>query len=100
MDFLHRVGTNHLKICVDSEKTPNSQGNIEIQKQSWGHHNAGFLVVLQSCFHQDIVVLPQKQTHRSMKQKREPRNGPSTLWSTNMPQTRKEYQLEKRQSSQ
>ena len=29
MDFLHRVGTNHLKICVESEKTPNSQVNIK-----------------------------------------------------------------------
>ena len=23
MDFLHRVGTNNLKICMESEKTPN-----------------------------------------------------------------------------
>ena len=29
MDFLQRVGKNHLKICVESEKTPNSQGNIK-----------------------------------------------------------------------
>ena len=29
MDFLQRVGTNHLKICVESAKTPSSQGNIE-----------------------------------------------------------------------
>ena len=66
MDFLQRVGTNHLKICVESEKTLNSQGNIEKENQSWGHHNAGFQVVLQSCGHQDNVVLAQKQTHRSM----------------------------------
>ena len=48
-------------------------------KTSWGHHNAGFQVVLQSCDHQDSVVLAQKQTHRSMEQNRKPRNGPSTL---------------------
>ena len=29
MHFLQRVGTNHLKICVESEKTLNSQGNIK-----------------------------------------------------------------------
>ena len=71
MDFLQGVGTNHLKICVEkkkkicveSEKTPNSQGNIEKENQSQGHHNAGFQVVLQSCDHQDSVVLAQKQTH-------------------------------------
>ena len=100
MDFLQRVGTNHLKICVESEKTPNSQGNIEKENQSWGHHNAEFQVVLQSCDHQDSMVLPQKQTHRSMEQNREPRNGPSTLWSTNIQQSREGYPLEKRPSLQ
>ena len=29
MDFLQRVGTNYLKISVESEKTLNSKGNIE-----------------------------------------------------------------------
>ena len=29
MGFLQRVRTNHLKICVESEKTPNSQGNFK-----------------------------------------------------------------------
>ena len=61
MDFLHRVGRNHLKICVESEKTLNSQGNIKKENHSWGHHNARFQVVLQSCGHQDSVVLAQKQ---------------------------------------
>ena len=95
MDFLQRVGTNHLKICVESKKTPNSQGNTKEEKHSWGHHNARFQVVLQSCDHQDSVVLAQKQTHRSMEQNREPRNGPSTLSSTNIGQSRKDYPLEK-----
>ena len=27
-----RVGKNHLKICVESEKAPNSQGNIKKRK--------------------------------------------------------------------
>ena len=54
MDFLQRVGTNHLNICVKSEKTLNSQGNVEKENQSQGHHNAGFQVVLQSTSrHQD-----------------------------------------------
>ena len=80
MDFLQRVGTNHFKICVESEKTPNSQGNFKKEHHSWGHHNARFQVVLQSCFHQDSVVPAQKLTHRSMEQNREFRSGPSTLW--------------------
>ena len=77
MDFLQIIGTKHLKICVESEKTSySSQGNIEKENQSWGHHNAGFQVVQQSCDHQDSVVLAQKQTHRSVEQNREPRSGP------------------------
>ena len=36
MDFLQRVGTNNLKICVESEKTPNSQGNIKKKTRSRG----------------------------------------------------------------
>ena len=80
MDFLQRVGTNNLQICVKSEKIPNSQGNIEKENQSQGHHNARFQVVLQSCGHQDSAVLAQKQTQRSKEQNREPRNEPSTLY--------------------
>ena len=99
MDFLQRVGTNHLKMCVESEKTLNSQGNIKKENHSWGHHNARFQDVLQSCGHQDSVVLAQKQTHRSMEQNTEPRGGPSTLWSTNIQQSRKNYPLEKTVSS-
>ena len=100
MDFLQRVRTNYFKICVESEKTPKSQGNFKKENHIWGHHNARFQVVLQSCGHQDSVLLAQKQTHRSMEQNREPRNGPSPLWSTNIQQSRKDYPLEKGQSIQ
>ena len=63
MDFLQIVGTNHL---VESEKSLNSQGHIEKENQSQGHHNARFQVVLRSCDHQDSMALAQKETHRSM----------------------------------
>ena len=36
MEFLQRVGTNHLKICVESEKTLNSQGNTEKKPRAGG----------------------------------------------------------------
>ena len=36
MEFLQRVGTNNLKICVESEKTLNSQGNIAKENNSGG----------------------------------------------------------------
>ena len=84
MDTFHSVGTNNPKIYIESEKTPKSQKNVEKENQSWRHHNSRLQTVLQSCDHQDSVVLAQKQTHRSMEQNREPRNGPLILWSTNL----------------
>ena len=100
MESLQRVGTNYFKICVESEKTTNGQGNIRKENDSWGQYNAGFQVVLQSCDHQDSVILAQKQIHSSMEQNKEPRSGPSTLWSTPLQQSRKDYPLEKGQCLQ
>ena len=37
-----------------------------------------------------------KNRHRSVEQNRESRNGPSTLWSTNIRQSRKDYPLEEK----
>ena len=48
---------------MESEKTPNSQGNIEKENQSWGHHNARFQVVLQSCDHMYPVWYGHKNRH-------------------------------------
>ena len=70
---------NYFKICVESGKTPNIQGNFKKIKPCWGHHNVRFQVVLQSCGHQDSAVLSQKQTHRSMERNRESRSGPSSF---------------------
>ena len=69
---------------MEPEKALNLQGTVEKAKQSWGHHVAGFQAVLQSCDHKDSMVLAQKQTHGPMEQNREPRNGPSALWATNL----------------
>ena len=66
-------------MCIELEKTRNSQRVVEKENQSRGHLNSGPQALLQSCNHQDSVVLAQEQTYKSMEQKREPRNGPSTL---------------------
>ena len=69
---------------MEPEKALNRQGIVEKENQSWGHHNAGFQAILESCDHKDSLVLAQKQTHGPMEQTREPRNGPSALWATNL----------------
>ena len=82
---------------METEKTLNSERDIEKENQRWWHHNPRLQALLQSCNHQDSMVLAQKQTHRSMEQNRElARNEPSTLWSTNLQQSKKEYSMEKR----
>ena len=50
------------------------QENITIQTSS----------CIKSCNHPDSMVLAQKQTLRSMEQNREPRNGPTNVWSTHL----------------
>ena len=46
------------------------------------------------------MVLAQKQTHRSMKQNREPRNKPHLMWSIILQQRRQGYTMGKRQPLQ
>ena len=75
-------------------KSPNSLRNVENRSQSWGHHNAQ-LQGVHSCDHQDSMLLPQTQTHRSMEQSREPRNGLSTLWSTHLDKAGKNIHCKK-----
>ena len=82
---------------MEPEKTPNSQSNLEKENQSRRHHNPGHQAKLQSCNHQDSMVLAQRQTLRSMEQNRELRNGwvPYTnAWPTKLWQSREEYPME------
>ena len=69
---------------MEPEKALNSQSNLEKENHSWKHHNPRLQVVLQSCPHQDSMVLTQKQTLRSMEQNREPRNGLTDVWPPNL----------------
>ena len=79
-----------------NQKRPRIAWNIEKENQCWEHHNAGFQAMLQICDHQDSVVLAQKQTHRSVEQNRQPRNGPSTLWSINLQKKQEIISTEKK----
>lgn len=46
--FFHRDRTNNAKICMEPQKTPSSQSNLEKEKQSWRHHSPWFQIILQS----------------------------------------------------
>ena len=46
--------------------------------------------------HQDSMILAQRQKHRSMEQKRKPRDKSTHLWTPYLWQRRQEYTMEKR----
>ena len=68
---------------MEPEKTLNSQNNLEKENKSRRHHNPRLQAILQSC-NQDSLVLARIQALRSMEQNREPGNGPTNIWSTNL----------------
>ena len=79
-----RSGTKNLKIRMETQKTPNSQSNLEGKKWSWSNQTPSLQTILQSYSNQDNMVLTQKQKRRSMGQDRKPRDKPTHLWSTNL----------------
>ena len=66
---------------METQKTPNSQKVLR-KKNRTGGITLPDLDYVQN--YSNFVLLAQKQTHRSMEQKREPRNKSSYLWSINL----------------
>ena len=59
--IFHRTRRKYFTICMETQKTPNSQSNLEKEKWSWGNQAAAFQTILQSYSNQDSMVLAQKQ---------------------------------------
>ena len=95
MVFL-RTRTNNFTICMEIQKTSNSQSSLE--KEEWNSKNqpAWLQAILQSYSQQDSMVLAQRQKHRSMEQNRKPRDKSMHLWTPYLWRRRKEYTIEKR----
>ena len=66
---------------METQKTPNSQSNLEIEKWSWKNQAPRLQTIIQSYSKQDTMVLAQKQKYRSMEQDRNPRGKPMHIWS-------------------
>ena len=92
--------TKNFTICMETQKTLNSQSNLENEKWSWRNQTPWLQTILQSYSNQDSMVLAQKQKYTSMEQDRKPRDKPTHLWSTNLWQRRQGNTMEKRQSLQ
>ena len=79
--IFHRTRIKNFTICMETQKTPNSQSNLEKEKWSWRSQAPRLQTILQSYSNQDSMVLAQKQKYRSMEQDRKPRGKPTHIWS-------------------
>ena len=57
---------------MEIQKTLNSQSNLEKEEWTWRNQPAWLQAILQSCSHQDSMVLAQRKKYRSMEQNRKP----------------------------
>ena len=53
--------TNNFTICMEMQKTLNSQSNLEKEEGNWRNQPAWLQALLQSHSHQDSMVLAQRQ---------------------------------------
>ena len=78
--IFHRTRTKNFTICKETQKTLNSQSNLEKEKWSWRNQAPSLQTILQSYSIQDSMVLAQKLKYRSMEH-RKPRDKPTHIWS-------------------
>ena len=82
--IFHRTGTNNFTICMETQKTANSQSNLEKEEWNWRNQPTWLQTILQSYSHRESMVLAQKQKCRSMEQDRKFRHELTHLWSPNL----------------
>ena len=98
-DILYRTRTKYFKICMEAQKTLNSQSSIGKEKWNWKNQAPWLQTILQSNSHQNSMVLAQKQKYRAIEQDGKPRNKPRHLWSINLWQCRQEHTVEEKRVS-
>ena len=64
---------------METQKTLNSNSNLEKGNKIWRNKHPILQNILQNYSNQDNIVLAQKQKHRSMKQDRKSRDKPTHL---------------------
>ena len=65
---------------METQKIPNSKSSLENEQWKWSNQPSRLQIILQTCTHQDSMVLAQKQKYRPMEQDKKPRNKPMHLW--------------------
>ena len=98
--IFHRIRTKNFTICLLTQKTLNSQSNLEKERWTWRNQPPWLQTIPQSYSNQDSMALAQKQKHSSMEQDRNVRDKPMHLWALYLWPKRQEYIMEKRQPLQ
>ena len=92
--IFQRTRTNNFTICMEIQKTLNSQSNLEKEGWNWRNQPTWLQALLQSHSHQDSMVLAQRQKYRSMEQNRKPRDKFTHIWTPYLWQRRQEYTMD------
>ena len=86
--IFHRTRTKTFAICMETQKTPNSQSNLKKEKRKAGENN-----LLDSRLYYEAIVNKrvsywhkkqtnkQNQKYRPMEQDKKPRDKPMHLWT-------------------
>ena len=97
--FFTELEKNNSKIFMETQKTLKSQNNFEKEKQSWRYHVSWFQTILQGYSNQNSMMPAQKQTHRSVEQKR-PQKWTTLILAINLWLRRQEYTMWKKTAFQ
>ena len=79
--IFYRTRMKNFKICMETQKMPNSQSNLVKEKWNWSNQVPWLQTILQSYSNQESMVLVQKQKYRLMEQDRKARDKPMHIWS-------------------
>ena len=89
----HRTRTKYFTIKMETQKTRNSQSNLEKEEWIWRNRPSWLQLTLQRGSHQNSMVLAQKQKYRPLVKDRKPGNKPMYLWVSYFWQRRWEYTM-------
>ena len=59
--ILHKIRTKNITVHMETQKTPNSQSNLEKDKWSWRNQAPQLQTILQIYSNQDSIVLAQNR---------------------------------------
>ena len=97
-DSLQRAGTDHLKICVESERTPNGHRKSSQENHSGGSTMPDFRLRCKAVLTKTVGTSTKTDTSINGTEE-ESRSGPSTQWSRpHIRPSRRDHPLEKKTS--